>query len=154
MKEPIVKPTTRGDIPALQAVLDQTGLFPGDMLPDMAAPALTGQSPALWLTCHLGGAPVGLSYTVPEAFADGTWNMLALAVRPDLQCRGLGSALVAAAEQHLRAGNQRLLIVDTSGTAAFARARQFYARQGYKEAARIRDFWAAGDDKVTFRKAL
>ncbi len=149
-----IKPTTNDDIPALQIVLDQTELFPSEMLPDMLAPALAGETEAFWLTCHLDGTAVGICYTVPEAFAPGTWNMLALAVKPDVQGKGLGTAMVEAAEQQLKAKRQRLLIVDTSGTDAFAQTRRFYTRNGYEEEARIRDFWAEGDDKVIFRKVL
>ena len=61
---------------------------------------------------------------------------------------------MAAAEQHLRSKGQRNLIVDTSGTDDFALTRRFYAQNGYEEEAPIRDFGAASDDKVIFRKAL
>ncbi|WP_411892125.1 GNAT family N-acetyltransferase [Yoonia sp. SDW83-1] len=154
MTNPIIKPTTSDDVAGLMAVLNGTELFPSDMLPDMLAPALAGETEAFWLTCHHGGQAVGLCYTVPEELADGTWNMLALAVRPDLQGNGLGAALVSAAEQHLKDNGQRVLIVETSGTEGFALTRKFYAQIGYEEEARIRDFWADGDDKVIFRKAL
>ena len=154
MTETTIKPTTSDDIPDLQIVLDQTGLFPSEMLPGMLAPALAGEAGAFWMTCHLDNAAVGFCYTAPEDLTDGTWNMLALAVRPDLQGQGLGSALVRAVEKYLTAKDQRILVVDTSGTDDFALTRQFYAQNGYQEEARIRDFWAAGDDKVIFRKAL
>ncbi|KJS44336.1 MAG: acetyltransferase [Roseovarius sp. BRH_c41] len=150
----MIKPTTNADVSALQDVVDQTGLFPSEMLPDMLAPVLAAETEAFWLTCHLNGEAVGLCYTVPEEMADGTWNMLALAVRPDLQGKRLGTELVTAVEQHLRSKHQRILIVDTSGTDDFLLTRKFYAQNGYNEEARIRDFWAAGDDKVIFRKAL
>ncbi|MEM6358259.1 MAG: GNAT family N-acetyltransferase, partial [Pseudomonadota bacterium] len=75
-------------------------------------------------------------------------------VRPDLQGKRLGTALVQAAESYLKDKGQRILIVDTSGTDDFALTRKFYAQNGYDEEARIRDFWAEGDDKVIFRKAL
>ena len=154
MTHPKLSPTTTEDIPALQKVLEGTGLFPSDMLPDMLAPALAGTAEAVWLTCHLAGAAVGFCYSAPEELAEGTWNMLALAVRPDLQGQGLGRALPQAVETHLRTRGQRLLIVDTSGTPDFALTRRFYARNGYDEEARIRDFWGPNDDKVIFRKAL
>lgn len=154
MTNPIIKPTSTEDIAGLQAVLDGTELFPSEMLPDLLAPALAGESEAIWLTCHSEGKAVGLCYTVPEDLADGTWNMLALAVHPDLQGKRLGAALVKAAEQRLKEKGQRILIVDTSSTDDFALTRKFYVQNGYEEEARIRDFWAAGDDKVTFRKAL
>lgn len=154
MTNPIIKATSSDDIAGLQAVLDGTELFPSEMLPDMLAPALAGETEAFWLTCHSGGEAVGLCYTVPEDLADGTWNMLALAVRPDMQGKRLGAALVKAAEQHLKDKAQRILIVDTSGTDDFALTRKFYTQNGYDEEARIRDFWAEGDDKVIFRKVL
>ena len=154
MTNPIIKATSKDDMAGLQAVLDGTELFPSEMLPDMLAPALAGETEAFWLTCHCDGEAVGLCYTVPEDLADGTWNMLALAVRPDLQGKRIGAALVKAAEQHLKDKGQRILIVDTSGSDDFALTRKFYAQNGYDEEARIRDFWADGDDKVIFRKAL
>ena len=154
MTNTMIKPTSLNDVPGLRAVLDGTELFPSEMLADMLAPFLDGETNALWLMCHHKGEAVGLCYTVPEELADGTWNMLALAVRPDLQGKRLGAALVGATEQHLKGKSQRLLIVDTSGTDAFALTRKFYARNGYEEEARIRDFWADGDDKVVFRKVL
>ena len=154
MMKPKIQPTTADDVPSLQSVVKETGLFPVEMLPDLIAPVLSGDSDAVWLSGHLDGAAVGLCYLVPEELADGAWNMLALAVRPDFQGQGIGTALVQAAEQHLREKGQRILIVDTSGTEEFALTRRFYAQNGYDEEARIRDFWAAGDDKVVFRKAL
>jgi ribosomal protein S18 acetylase RimI-like enzyme len=153
MTKPSIKPTTKEDIPALQIVAAQT-VFPGELLPEMIAAALAGESEAIWLTCHLDGSAVGFCYTVPEQMADRTWNMLALAVQPDLQGKGFGTAMIEAVEYQLRNSNQRILIVDTSGTDDFALTRKFYALNGYEEEARIRDFWAPGDDKVTFRKAL
>ncbi|WP_216364980.1 MULTISPECIES: GNAT family N-acetyltransferase [unclassified Roseobacter] len=154
MTNPIIKATSTDDIAGLQAVLDGTELFPSEMLPDMLAPALAGETEAFWLTCLCDGEAVGLCYTVPEDLADGTWNMLALAVRPDLQGKRIGAALVKAAEERLKDRGQRILIVDTSSSDDFALTRKFYAQNGYEEEARIRDFWADGDDKVVFRKAL
>jgi len=149
-----IKPTAEADIPALQRVLDATELFPSEMLPEMLASFLDGSTSAFWLTCHTETGAVGFCYTVPEELAEGTWNMLALAIHPEAQGQGLGRKLVSAAEAHLRQAIQRILIVDTSGTEEFAPTRAFYAACGYEEEARIRDFWAVGDDKVIFRKAL
>lgn len=146
--------TTKHDIPALQIVLDRTELFPSEMLPEMLAPTLAGESEGFWLTFHEAGSAVGFCYTVPEELTAGTWNMLALAVHPDLQGKGFGTKLVKAAEDRLRSQGQRLLLVDTSSTDAFALTRRFYVQNGYEEEARIRDFWSAGDDKVIFRKTL
>lgn len=154
MKKTLIQPTAPDDIEGLQEVLDDTGLFPSEMLPDMLSPAFAGDTAAVWLTCHADGKPAGFCYTEPEEMTEGTWNMRALAVHPSLQGQGLGSALVTAAEENLKENGHRLMIVDTSGTEDFVQTRRFYAQNGFEEEARIRDFWAAGDDKIIFRKAL
>ena len=143
------------DIPALQSVLDQTELFPSEMLPDMASGFLKSDVPEdLWLACEAEGVAIGFCYARPEMLADGACNMLAIAVHPDQQGKGVGAALTKQMEQTLRQSKQRVVIVDTSGTDAFADTRAFYTKNGYTEEARIRDFWAPGDDKVIFWKRL
>jgi ribosomal protein S18 acetylase RimI-like enzyme len=150
-----IRPTKHDDLLDLQEVVDGTELFPSEMLPDMVASFLSGdEGRDLWLTCEVDGKAVGFCYAVPEELTDGAWNMLALAVLPLLQGKGHGAALVAQLETTLKRREQRVLIVDTSGVAAFARTREFYRKNGYAEEARIRDFWAAGDDKIVFWKSL
>ena len=150
-----IRPTHPGDVPALQAVLDATQLFPSEMLPDMIRDFFSnGGSAEIWLTCVMNDKAVGFCYAVPEELADGTWNMLAIAVSPGMQGGGCGSALTKHLETDLKQRGQRILIVDTSGTDAFERTRAFYAKSGYTQEARIRDFWAEGDDKIIFRKSL
>ncbi len=150
-----VRPTRSGDLPALQLVLDETGVFPSELLPGMIEGFLSSEeSQDLWMTCDLDGAAVGFCYAVPEEFTEGTWNMLAIAVHPERQGAGHGGALVQALEAALRRQGHRVLIVDTSTTDEFSLTREFYRKNGYAEEARIRDFWAPGDDKVVFWKRL
>ena len=149
------RPTKPEDIPALQFVLDQTELFPSEMLPDMVEGYLSGkEDESVWITAEDDGQAIGFCFASPEALAEGTWNMLAIAVLPEKQGSGAGGAIVMALEKHLAEQGNRILIADTSGTDAFARTREFYAKNGYTEEARIRDFWAEGDDKVTYWKSL
>ena len=80
--------------------------------------------------------------------------MLAIAILPIEQGNGFGGAIAEHLETELKKRGQRILIAETSGTDAFAQTREFYRKNGYSEEARIRDFWAAGDDKVVFWKSL
>lgn len=57
-----------------------------------------------------------------------------------------------APQETLKARGGRMLLVET--LASFDLAQAFYRKYGYEEKARIRDFYAAGDDKVAFRKVL
>jgi ribosomal protein S18 acetylase RimI-like enzyme len=150
-----IRPTRHDDLADLQAVLEGTELFPSEMLPEMINSFLSGdESSDQWLTSEVDGKAVGFCYAAPEELTDGAWNMLALAVVPLLQGKGHGGALVAQLEATLRGRAQRLLIAETSSGDAFAHTREFYHKNGYTEEARIRDFWAAGDDKIVFWKSL
>jgi ribosomal protein S18 acetylase RimI-like enzyme len=150
----IIRPITRADLPGLAAVIDATALFPGEMLEGMAAPHLAGDAtPELWLTAA-GPEPLGLAYAAPERMTEGTWNLLLIAVHPQSQAMGIGTRLTREVEARLAAAGARLLLVETSGLPEFAPTRGFYARRGYAEEARIRDFYRAGEDKIIFRKAL
>lgn len=77
-----------------------------------------------------------------------------LAVREDRQRQGFGASLVRHTEADLSSRGARLLLVETSGVGSFERTRSFYRAMGYNEEARIRDFYAQGEDKVVFRKSL
>ncbi len=154
MKNLKIQSATRADTAALQTIVTETGLFPPDALPSMLDHVLNDPDTGIWLASHSGSTITGMCYSVPETLADGVWNMLALAILPNQQQSGHGSALVGAMEDALIALNQRMVIVETSSTPDFSGARQFYASLGYDEEARLRDFWSAGDDKIIFRKML
>ncbi|MEM9568294.1 MAG: N-acetyltransferase, partial [Cyanobacteria bacterium P01_E01_bin.34] len=84
----------------------------------------------------------------------GTWNILMLIVHPDYQRQGYGSALTYNVESTLAAQGARLVIVETSSRHEFEPARIFYGKCGYTEEARVRNFYASGDDKIVFCKDL
>lgn len=150
-----VRPTTPEDLPAIKKILDATELFPSELLDEMAAGALAGgECEERWLSADGGNGPLGFAYYVPERMTEGTWNLLAIAVDPGHQGRGVGAALVGRIERDLRDRGQRVLLVETSGLREFERARAFYRANDFDEEARIRDFHASGDDKVVFWKAV
>ncbi|MCW6511298.1 GNAT family N-acetyltransferase [Lichenifustis flavocetrariae] len=94
-----------------------------------------------------------LNYRKPIGSLANTVSHL-IAVHPDRQGQGRGTALLRHVERVLAARGQRVLLVETSALPAFERTRAFYRQSGYGEEARIRDFYQAGEDKIVFRKAL
>ena len=146
------------DVPSLLSLAEASGLFPADQLEILEA--MLGEffqteadHERFWLIDDEGGAQ-GMVFCERELMTNQTWNLRLIAVSPDLQGRGRGTALLAFTEQFLLERGGRLLIVDTSGTEDFDGARRFYRRCGYTEATRIPDFFDTGDDKVTFSKHL
>ncbi|HZF68147.1 MAG TPA: N-acetyltransferase [Gemmatirosa sp.] len=153
-----IRSVIAGDVSALRDVIDGTGLFPSAMLDDMLASYLGGQGgEEVWLTADdsaSGGLPVAVAFVAPERMTSGTWNLYLIAVHPERQRLGVGASLLRHVEMVLGARGARVLLVETSGLPAFERTRAFYRANGYDEEARIREFYAAGEDKVVFWKAL
>ena len=150
----IIRDLVRDDLASVREVLDGTGLFPSDMLEPMAEPYLSRDAPHHWLVARSGEGALGFAYVEPERMTDGTFNLLAIAVRPELQGHGIGKALVQAVESKLRSAGGRVLLVETSSLGEYDATRAFYAGQSFSEEARIRDFYAEGEDKVLFWKHL
>jgi len=153
-KHSLIRGLGRADLPSLRGVLDNTDLFPADLLEPMAEPFLLAQAPHHWLVAAAGDRAIGFAYAEPERMAEGTFNLLAIAVDPARQATGIGKALVAGLEDVLRRGGGRLLIVETSSLDDYAGTRAFYAVQAFTQEARIRDFYADGEDKIIFWKRL
>jgi ribosomal protein S18 acetylase RimI-like enzyme len=97
---------------------------------------------------------VGYACFGPTPATDGTYDLYWLAVDPSAQGRGIGRALVRDVEGKLIGRGGRLLVVETSSRADYANTRQFYARSGYIEAARVRDFYAPADDRILLTTRL
>ena len=85
---------------------------------------------------------------------DGTYDLYWLAVDPAAQGRGVGRTLVRWVERELELRGARLLVIETSSRADYATTREFYARSGYQEAARVRDFYAPADDRIILTTRL
>ena len=90
----------------------------------------------------------------PTPSTAGTHDLYWLAVHPAAQGRGAGRALVRQVERSLTKRGARLLVVETSSRASYAHTREFYARCGYTEAARVRDFYAPADDRIILSTRL
>ena len=101
-----------------------------------------------------GDRLIGYSCVGPTPATDGTFDLYWLAVDPAAQGKGVGRALVREVERDLRSRGARLLLVETSSRPDYENTRAFYARCGYIEAARIKDFYAPADDRIMLTTRL
>ena len=153
-----IRPVTPNDLPALMALIEAIGLFPPEEIDEMRT-LLTDYFEGrlgpdhVWITDEENGL-AGAAYYAPERMTEGTWNLYFMGIHPDRRREGRASALLRYVEENLAARGERLLLVETSGHEAFARAWALYHKNGFEQEARIRDFYAAGSDKIVFRKAL
>lgn len=97
-----------------------------------------------------------LGYTCYGPIPDtaSSFDLYWIAVSPAQQRTGLGSALLRETERLALQQDATRMFVDTSGREQYAPTRNFYERMGYREEARLIDFYAPGDDKVIYAKTL
>ena len=149
----MIRSTTPDDLTAVLAIAEAVG-FEADelkLLSDMLTDYFSGNGDHFWLTDDDSG-PVSVAYCAPERMTHGTWNLLFIAVHPEHQGQGRGTSLIRHVEQTLVERGARLLLVET--IASFDRTRAFYRKCGYREEARIRDFYEVGTDKIVYCKTL
>lgn len=155
----MIRATEMSDLPAILTLAVASGLFPPEgtvELGEIVANSLNGGlgPDHLWFMDEAEGRAMGVAYCAPERLTDGTWNLYMLAIHPEYQRRGRGTALVHHVERELATRGARILLIETSGLGTYERTRAFYGALGYDEEARIRDFYSPGDDKVVFWKSL
>jgi D-alanine-D-alanine ligase len=90
----------------------------------------------------------------PTPCTDGAWDLYWVVVHPAAQRAGLGRALVEAAARAARAEGARALYAETAGKPQYAPTRGFYAAAGFRCQAELPDFYAIGDAKLIYRRAL
>lgn len=83
----------------------------------------------------------------------GTYDLYWMAVDPEMQGTGIGTALLREMERRLK-GVARLIVIDTAGRPDYSATRAFYQARGYSAVATIPDFYAPGDDQVVFVKSV
>lgn len=84
----------------------------------------------------------------------GTFDVYWLGVAPGCQGKGYGRALLVHAEKVIRRRKGRLIVIETSGHSLYDSTRGFYLALGYREVARVPDFYNPGDARVIYTKVL
>ena len=77
-----------------------------------------------------------------------------IVVDPAAQKKGIGRYLLEYVEREIKKQGGRMLLIETSSQESYGATIRFYERSGYQLAARIKDFYRIGDDKLVFSKVL
>lgn len=108
----------------------------------------------VFLVLKNGDRLLGYACFGPHPLTEGTFDLYWIAVDLQMRGQGIGHALLARVEDEVRARGGRMLVVETSGTPAYAPARRLYESCGYRYEAVVHDFYAPGDDLIIFGKPL
>ena len=107
-----------------------------------------------FLFAEKDGQTVGYTCFGPIACTLFSYDMYWIAVRKDCRSQGLGKELLRRSEETIARMGGRRIYVETSSQEKYDPTRAFYLRRGYWEEARLKEFYAPGDDKVVYVKVL
>ena len=120
--------------------------------------ALAGgeKSGYLFIVIEDGAGPAaevqGYACYGPAPLADGVYDLYWIVVHRAAHGRGYGRRLLELVEGDICRRRGRKLLIETSSQESYAATIRFYERSGYALAARIRDFYKVGDDKLVYAK--
>lgn len=156
-----VAPLSSGHRSQVEEIVRATGVFSRDEIAvalevfDEAPPhAGSGMQDYEFIGAFLGERLVGYACFGATPATDRTYDLYWIAVHPEAQRTGAGTVLMSEVERELESRRARMLVIETSSRDDYVPTRRFYLKHGYQEAARLRDFYAPGDDRVVFSKRL
>ncbi len=100
------------------------------------------------------GRLAGYTCFGPIPCTQASYDLYWIAVHPEVQGRGMGKRLLVETERRIKAAGGNRVYVDTSQRLQYASTRAFYENNGYRLESVLSDFYAPGDGKVIYCKAL
>jgi ribosomal protein S18 acetylase RimI-like enzyme len=148
------------DRQAVREIVESTGFFRPDEV-DVAVelvdeclakgPEASGYH---FLFADLGPRAVGYACFGPIACTTHSYDLFWIAVHEDQRGQGLGKELLRRSEEAIARLGGRRVWIETSSTPKYDPTRGFYLSRGYIEEARLKEFYAPGDDKVVYSKTV
>ena len=147
------------DVGRVRSLVSSTGFFnaaEADVAADLVTERLTKgiRSGYHFVLAERGSTLVGYACYGPIFGTQGSFDLYWIAVAPEEQGRGMGAQVYARAEAAMRRAGAKHIYADTSSSDRYAGTRGFYQRLGFEEQARLADFYAPGDGKIVYVKAL
>ena len=156
----MIRPTTPEETTQLVDLTEATGLFKPlevEALTEVFADYFGGNRDYghRSITADQDGMILGFAYYAPAAMTDRSWYLYWIAVRKDIQARGIGTELLRFVEKDIREEHRgRVLFIETGSLPHYEKTRQFYVKNQYETHAVLKDYYAEGDSMVVFRKVL
>lgn len=148
-----------GDADAVREIVASTGFFRSDEI-DVAVELVEerlARGPASgyhFVFAECGSETIGYACYGPIACTIASYDLYWIAVLDSARGRGIGRRILSEAERAIQAAGGARVYIETSGRADYASTRAFYERCGYRLEATLADFYAPGDDRLTYVRVL
>lgn len=104
----------------------------------------------LFLAPRKTSVPVGFSCFGPIPCTRDSYHLYWIAVHAKQRGQGLGRVIIRETEERIRAAGGARIFAETSGRAQYQATRSFYRSAGYRQAARLEDYYQNGEDMIIY----
>ncbi len=146
------------DVARIRGILESSGFFEAapdeiDVAAELAEAALKdGNTPEnyAFIFAEEEGRTVGYACFARVPCTVSTFEIYWLGVYGDCRGRGIGKMLMNEIIRLVRELGASKLLLQTAGRAQYIPTQKFYLSCGFKEEARLKNYYAAGDDCLIF----
>lgn len=155
----VSKGITQSDRAGIEAILRSTEYFYEFEIQtalEIADDTLTKGKDAgyYWMKINDEDGLVAFANYGKNAFSTHSWDLYWIAVHQNSRHKKLGTLLLKAIEDDVKKEGGKILWIETSGRPLYTSTEGFYRRNGYTLQASLKDFYASGDPKQIYSKAL
>ena len=149
-----------GDRPAIERILRQVKVFTEEevdtalQIVDLCLQTCEQRDYMINVATDEGGSPLGYLCYGKTPLTDGVYHLYWIAVDPNHQARGIGGALLGFLEKNVKELGGRMILVETSSSPEYQKARDLYLKHGYREVARIDDFYRVNEGLIIYQLKL
>ena len=149
-----------GDRPAIERILRQVKVFTEEevdtalQIVDLCLQTCEQRDYMINVATDEGGSPLGYVCYGKTPLTDGVYHLYWIAVDPNHQARGIGGALLGFLEKNVKELGGRMILVETSSSPEYQKARDLYLKHGYREVARIDDFYRVNEGLIIYQLKL
>jgi len=156
----IRKSVKLSDVESVRSLVTKTGVFNDEEVSIaaelVAEAALKGENRSGYSFYFIeeAGKMLGYSCFGRVPLTESSYDLYWLLVDPDFQQKGVARQLLELSEKAVAAQGGTQIYAETSSKDSYKPARAFYQKAGFSECARQKNFYQAGDDKVTYVKRI
>ena len=153
----VTRPLQLTDLSHLRRILDHTENFNGeevDVAMELLHECVDDPETTYRTLVVMDDAVRGYICFGRTPMTDHTFDLYWIVVEAGQQGRGIGRKLYAAMEEAVRKDGGKVILIETSSSEGYDATQAFYGRLGFDELSRVRDFYRAGDDLITYIRYL